>query len=173
MVGGRGIQRKSKTPPTRSQLTNSEFLAAIYDLEDGCDWSNAECPEDLQSKRDELVSELQSLGQEQSDKFDNMPDGLQQGPTGELLEQRAEACENIANEFEGVELDDFDEDLEDEEIDEVRVAWRDENKYDEDVDVPEDDNRFQEMLAEKKAEKAERWLEEKSQELMDVSWDYE
>jgi hypothetical protein len=173
MVGGRGIQRKSKTPPTRSQLTNSEFLGRIYDLEDNVDWSNVECPEDLQSRRDELVSELQALGEEQSDKLSNMPDGLQQSQTGELLEQRAEACENIASEFENVDLDDFEEDLDNEELDEVADTYREENGLEEGEDVPEDNDRYQELVAEKRAEKLEKWLEEKSQELMDVSWDYE
>lgn len=62
MMGSRGVDYRSLTPPKRSQLTMSEFLGAMYDLEDDVNWSSAESPEDLQQMRDDLASELRSLG---------------------------------------------------------------------------------------------------------------
>lgn len=159
MVGGRGVQKKSKTPPTRSQLTNSEFLGAMYDLEDGLSFDQVESPEDLEAVRDEIAGQLRDLGQEQTDKYDNMPDGLQQGDTGQLLEQRAEACENIASEFDDVDLvysEPDDQELEDE-------------IEDKDLTVEEVADRVEEL----KQEKLDEWLDEKKGELNDVGWDYE
>lgn len=96
MTGGRGgSKRYSKEYPSRSQLTQSEFLSALYALEDG-DMVRAETPEDFHA----VAEALRELGQEQQDKFDNMPEGLQQGETGQLIEERAQGCESWADEIE-------------------------------------------------------------------------
>lgn len=159
MVGGRGIQRKSLTYPKRSQLTNSEFLSAVYDLEDGINWGGAESPEDLQQMRDDLAQEVRDLGEQQQEKFDNMPDGLQQGDTGQLLEQRAQACEQYADDLENVDLDydepddqEIEDEIEDAELDAIEVADR---------------------VEKIKEEKLEEWLQEKRDELEGLSWEYE
>lgn len=160
MIGGRGVQRKSLTRPTRSQLTNSDFLGQIYDLEDNADFSG-ESPEDLQAVRDDLVSSLESLADEQDDKYSNMPDGLQQGDTGQLIEARAESCRNIASEFEGIDLD-----YEEPDEDELREELKEE-------DPDADDQTIDVRLEDRKAEKLAEWIDEKRGELQDVSWDYE
>jgi flagellar biosynthesis chaperone FliJ len=96
MVGGRGgAKRYSKERPSRSQLTQSEFLSALYGIEDG-DMASAQTPEEFKS----IAEALRDLGQEQQDKYDNMPEGLQQGDTGQMLEERAQNCESWADEIE-------------------------------------------------------------------------
>jgi hypothetical protein len=167
MVGGRGVQRTSKTPPTRSMLTNSEFLGAIYDLEDNLDTSGT-TPEELQSARDELVSALRDLGEEQQGKYDNMPDGLQQGDTGQLLEGRAQSCEGIADEFDNVDLE-YDEPDEDE----LREAAKEDLNFQEDDHTEDDIAAVEAKVEALKQENLDEWLEEKRGELTDVSWDYE
>ena len=47
-----------------------------------------------------------------------MPDSLQQGPTGELLQGRADSCEEWADSLEGVDLD-VDEPTEDDAIEDI------------------------------------------------------
>lgn len=91
--GGGWIGRtfKSATFPKRSQLTSSAFLGQVYDLEDAI--SAAEGPDDLES----IASDIRQLGDEQTEKFDNMPEGLQQGSTGDLLTERAQQCEEWAD----------------------------------------------------------------------------
>jgi hypothetical protein len=148
MVGGRGVQRKSLTPPRRSQLTNSDFLGQIYDLEDNLDFGSCDSPESLRDARDEIAQQLRDLGQEQQDKFDNMPDGLQQGDTGQLIETRAQSCDDIASAFEDVDLEY--EDPGAEEIAEIEAK-----------------------VNGLKQEKLDEWLGKKRGELEDVSWDYE
>jgi len=132
MVGGRGgAKRYSKTPPTRSQLTQSEFLSALYEIEDGS-MANAQEPGDFR----DIAEALRDLGQEQRDKYDNMPEGLQQGDTGQTLDERASNCESWADEIENAG-DQLETDLTS--IDETWEAWA---KYDADPDnedEPEED----------------------------------
>lgn len=95
MVGGRGgAKRFSKEYPSRSQTTQSEFLSSLYGIEDGS-MKDAQTPEDFKA----VAEELRELGQEQQDKYDNMPEGLQQGDTGQVLEERAQNCESWADEI--------------------------------------------------------------------------
>ena len=56
-----------------------------------------------------MADSLEELAQECRDAYDNMPEGLQQGDTGQLLEQRAEGCEEAANAIRDI-TDGFDED---------------------------------------------------------------
>lgn len=85
---------RQKDPIKRSQLTTSEYLSTLYGLCEQTDDTN-----DLEDFRT-IAEDLRELGQEQRDKFDNMPEGLQQGDTGQMLEERAEACESAADEIE-------------------------------------------------------------------------
>lgn len=173
MVGNRGVRRYSKTKPTRSMLTQSEFLSTIYDLEDGQDWRSADSPEALQSMRDELVENLRQLGEEQSDKQSNLPDNLQYSSTGELLTSRADACDNIADEFDNVVLDDYDNELEDHELDEIADEVREELGLEEDAEVDENVPEYVAKVDAKIEEKLQEWISEKVDELEAVSWDYE
>ena len=100
-----GGKHMSKTPPRPSQLTQSDFLSRQMELEERIGDLKADSLEDLKSEVEEIVSEIQSLGEEQADKVGNLPDSLQQGPTGELLEGRASSCEDWAGELEGVDLE--------------------------------------------------------------------
>lgn len=43
-----------------------------------------------------LAEQVREFGEEQQGKFDNMPEGLQQGDTGQLLEERASNMEQAA-----------------------------------------------------------------------------
>jgi len=87
---------RQKSPFKRSQLTTSDYLGQLYDWED----SKAEIAsmEDAQ----EFADTIRSLGEEQGEKFDNMPEGLQQGDSGQMLEARRDACEAAAGEIEEI-----------------------------------------------------------------------
>ncbi len=87
---------RSKTPFKRSQLTTSDYLGTLYDWED--------TKADLASMEDaeSLVDEIRTHGEEQQEKFDNMPEGLQQGDTGQMIEARATGCEAAATEIEDI-----------------------------------------------------------------------
>jgi len=87
------------TRPKPSQLTNSEFLGRAYELTEQVEDLTEE---DLEDQLQELVDEIECLGEEQDEKWNNMPEGLQQGSTGELLEGRRDMCQEWAYNLEAV-----------------------------------------------------------------------
>lgn len=107
---GRGTEVKSKTYPKPSQLTRSEFLSQAYALQERIE--ALEANDTLPSEVEDIVSDLRSLADEQDEKFNNMPEGLQQGDTGQMLEQRRDSTNEFADELEGLSLDEFEEDEE-------------------------------------------------------------
>jgi hypothetical protein len=87
-------------PIKQSQLTSSDFLSQLYGIEEGFD--EIVHDESAVEALNDAATTLRDLGQEQQDKFDNMPDGLQQGDTGQMLEERANNCEQWADEIEQI-----------------------------------------------------------------------
>ena len=86
---------RSKTPPSRSQLTSSAFYQAIYSAFGDTKINE---PQDVR----DLAETVREIGQEEQSKLDNMPEGLQQGSTGELLQERIDACETSADELDSL-----------------------------------------------------------------------
>ena len=109
--GAPGRLYRSATYPKPWLLTSSPFLQAQYMLEDRI--RTLELDDDLPDARDELVSEIQELGEEQQEKLDNMPDSLQYSPSGEMLQERIYGCETWAQELEGVDLEEDEDEEED------------------------------------------------------------
>lgn len=107
-----GGKHRSKTAPKPSQLTQSSFWSGVYSAQERAEKvPDFDC---LSSDRDEIVSDLESLRDETQEKFDNMPEGLQQGETGQTLEERVSALEDVISELEGVDCDvDLGDDIED------------------------------------------------------------
>lgn len=101
-----GLLKKSKTPPKRSQLTMSEFYGTLYDIQDETHFEAAGDFADLTSMRDDIVSQLEELRDAQQEKLDNMPEGLQQGSTGEMLQERYDALDSAIDELNGVDIPD-------------------------------------------------------------------
>lgn len=96
---------KSKTAPKQSQLTQSEFLSTIYEIQERFEDLDPSNLEDAVSTRDIAVDDLRSLADEQSEKRDNMPESLQDGTVGQLLEDRETNVNDYADELEAVDLD--------------------------------------------------------------------
>lgn len=104
MVGGRGGPKHySKTPPKASQLTQSEFLGRLADISDAVGALAADSG--LEDAAAEIAGQLNELADEQEEKRSNMPDGLQDSATGEMLQERADACRSAAEEIEGITYD--------------------------------------------------------------------
>jgi hypothetical protein len=73
------------------------FIASVESILDDCGTAAEECRDDVQEG------------------FDNMPEGLQQGPTGELIQERVDLLESWQMELQGFSADDYDEDQDPEE----------------------------------------------------------
>lgn len=121
-----GGKNYSKTQPKASQLTQSDFLSQLYDIQDRLGELTADNIEDLQSEVESIAEELNQLAEECHEKHDNMPEGLQEGEVGQMLEERADACENAAGELEGIDFE-YDEQNA---LDEVREEIEEEFKND-------------------------------------------
>ena len=106
---------RSKTPFKASQLTSSAFKSAYLAAQEA--WDDGDKDADAMRSAAEAIREA---GQEAQNAFDNMPEGLQQGDTGQMLEERANYCESAADSLEGLadELDGLEEPEEPEGYDE-------------------------------------------------------
>ncbi len=98
-----GGTHRSKTAPKRSQLTQSNFLSQLYDIED--ELNDLSADDGLPDTIADLSQRLRALASECEDALSNMPEGLQQGDTGQLLQERADACNSAADELEGVDTE--------------------------------------------------------------------
>lgn len=98
---GNGTRMVSKTPPKPSQLTRSGFNSQWRGFAEQIE----ELPLDdgLYDALQEIAGAIRELGEEAQSSLDNMPEGLQQGATGELLTQRVENADSWASEIEGLE----------------------------------------------------------------------
>lgn len=103
-----GVVRRSMKQPRPSQLTESAFFQPLYStmeaFEDACE--DAVSFADFRSACEDVVSALNELADEQEEKFNNMPEGFQQGETGQLLEGRAQSCRDLAESLEAVDIPD-------------------------------------------------------------------
>ena len=83
-----GGRRRQKERPLPEQLTQSGYLQEWYPLQREIESFDG-CADDLNT----LVERVRDLGQEEQDKLENMPESLQDGPSGEILRERNEECE--------------------------------------------------------------------------------
>lgn len=92
----------STTPPRRSQLTKSEFLAWLYDMEDETiGKATASSQSDLETLVDEWKDEIEEQRDELQDRLDNMPEQLQDSSPNQ---ERIECLDDWVSELEGVDL---------------------------------------------------------------------
>lgn len=126
-----GGKHYSKTRPKPSQLTQSPYLGMVRGLMEQIDDFKPEDASDLESLRDEIAGELESLRDETQDNLDNMPEGLQEGDTGQMLQERIDACENAASELQNMDFNfesELDESADEEERAEELQNWLDEQR---------------------------------------------
>lgn len=96
---------KPECMPTRSDLTRSEFYRSLFAIEDAFSKAmgagkQAVDPTIVASAARDAAEELRNLASECEDKRSNMPEGLQDSDTGQLLETRAQECNDKADEIE-------------------------------------------------------------------------
>lgn len=98
---GAGTVVKSKTYPKASQLTRSEFAGTWRSIEE--DIEALPLDDSLHSQLQDIAARLRELADETQSKLDNMPEGLQQGDTGQLLEARVNAANEWADVIEALD----------------------------------------------------------------------
>lgn len=156
MIGRRGVKFYSKTRPKPQQLTRSEYRIAVLDVLDRIAEESLS-PDDI----DDIISDIRQIAEDQDEKFNNLPDSLQNGSSGELLTERKDACEAWADELEAVEAP--------EEIDETDIDDDDLEEHGFDpADLEDDDGEVDEDALNEAREKAvAKYVEAKKQENLD------
>jgi hypothetical protein len=92
-------QIRQLTPIRPSQMTTSAFLSQYYSLQERLQDFNGGIA-DLSDFLNGLAEDARSLGEEEQEKYDNMPESLQGGDTGQMIEERAQAMEAWAESLE-------------------------------------------------------------------------
>ena len=109
-------------PPKPKDLTRSAFWGTLLGIQEE-DFSGAEDTDAVESLRDDVVSQLEDLKSEIEGNLSNMPDSLQQGSTGELLQERIDALDEAISNLQGVDCtaaepdDDDDDEAKQEQLD--------------------------------------------------------
>lgn len=85
---------RQKNSIQRWQLTSSEYLSTLWQLQDGFEASSEGC--------EAAVEVLRELSEQQAERLEAMPQSLQEGDTGQLLSERGSSCEEAANELESI-----------------------------------------------------------------------
>lgn len=94
---------RSKEPFKRWQLTTSEYFSTLWQIEDRLSSFDG-----VFSDLEEIIEELETLRDETQGKFDNMPEGLQQGDTGQMLEERVGELEDLISTLQDLDTDEDD-----------------------------------------------------------------
>lgn len=111
--GGKRVRcGQAACAPKPADLTQSEFLSTLYDIQETT--FPADTIEDLESAKDEVVSRLEELRDQQEEKRSNMPDSLQESDTGNMLQERYDAIDSAISDIESVDITDLDPEDKDE-----------------------------------------------------------
>lgn len=87
---------RQKTPIKPSQMTSSEYLQSVFAIQEGAESYSS--LDDYEGVPDGL----RGIAEREREKFENMPGSLQQSDTGQLLEERASSCDEIADRIEEI-----------------------------------------------------------------------
>ena len=145
-------QIRQLTPIRPSQMTTSEFLSQFYSLQEQLgDFKGG--IDELESFLEELASDARNLGEEEQGKYDNMPEPLQQGDTGQMIEERAQAMGAWADSLDtaastaGEKATEFEENQKAwEEYDEALAAYDSDDEDAEEPDQPDSDRMDEQEL---------------------------
>lgn len=149
----------------QSELTTSEYSSRLLEAQEAFESAviDAASIDDLKSAQSDAVAAVRELSDEQREKLDNMPEGLQQGDTGQLLEQRADACESLADELEGVDIEEPENTGEEE-----WEAFAEENDMEQGED--EEPDAYEGRVREQQDERIKTAVDEAREELQGVDW---
>jgi uncharacterized protein YukE len=120
--------RKSATRPNRAMLTQNDFLSEVYDAFD-VDLPAIADAEDLRA----VAQRVRDAGEELQSRFDDLPEGFQQGDTAQQMEERANSASEVAD-----QIDSAADDLETE-LDRI-AAWEAYAQREADGELGEDED---------------------------------
>jgi len=96
-----GGKHRSKTAPKASQLTQSSHISGVLAAGERLGDLDAEqSVADNIAIIEEVIGDLENLKEEAENSHDNMPEGLQDGEVGEMLQERADTLESAISDLE-------------------------------------------------------------------------
>lgn len=113
--------------PKQSEMTQSEFLSTIWGIEEEIAKLGIDDLAEPQSVIENFTGQLEELRDETEDRLSNMPEQLQDAPTGELLQGRVDCVQEMIDELEAIDTD-IDEELD---VDERKRLERQQEIYEE------------------------------------------
>lgn len=126
-----GGKHYSKTPPKPSQLTQSEFWSQVFEFQEReleisipDDGSLDTLKENADAVVEEIRQDIESLRDEQQEKFDALPENFQDADTGQRIQGRIDALDEAISELENIDTD-FEEGEDDEEPDDKKSRIED------------------------------------------------
>ncbi|HUW14874.1 MAG TPA: hypothetical protein VM537_34460 [Anaerolineae bacterium] len=120
-----GGKHRSKDRPRPSQLTQSKLSGAYAAQESIEDLSGETDIDTIRSVVESAISEIQEVAEEYRDSADTIRETFSESPTADECEEKAEALESYAEELEGVTLDEWS----DEPDEDDKATWGDETSY--------------------------------------------
>lgn len=101
----------SKAQPRPSQLTRSEFYSQYFAIQERIadELPGLEEEDDFKAFIDDIVEEIQALEDDTQSKLDNMPEQLQYGDTGQLMQERVDRLIGWADELSSIDIQISDE----------------------------------------------------------------
>jgi hypothetical protein len=115
-----GGKRVSTTPPKPKDLTQSDFLISVYNIEEEIENFMASDKDSFDNQKEDILNQIEELKSETEDKLGNMPEQLQYAPTGELLQERIDGLDEWYNELDSIDFE-IDEDEIKEEVKEEGI----------------------------------------------------
>jgi len=107
-----GGKHFSKEQPKPSQLTQSAYMSGVLALQEMIDEFPLNEVADLEMLRDDVDSQLDEIKSTVEDSLSNMPEGLQQGETGSMMQERIDACDSAQSDAQSLDTE-FTSDLTD------------------------------------------------------------
>jgi len=97
-----GQKQKSRTKPSRSRLTQSNFYSQLWDIQDAVETFTVE---GIEGDLETMKSDLQNLLDECQGSLDNMPEQLKEtSDSGVTLGERIENMETYINELDAIDV---------------------------------------------------------------------
>jgi hypothetical protein len=112
----------------------SDYKVQAYGLNERVeDFKNDGTIESVNSFLEELISDAEALRDEQQEKLDGMPEGFQQGSSGEKIQERIEALDAFISELEGVDEPEFEPEEDDGDGEDEVTSENEEGQTEEDL----------------------------------------
>lgn len=129
-----GGKHLSKEQPKPSQLTQSAYTSGVLALGEMIDDYPLNEAGDLEMLRDDVDTQLDEIKSTVEDSLSNMPEGLQQGETGSMMQERIDACDSAQSDVQSLdteftsELVDSDDPPTEDELAEELQTWLDDKR---------------------------------------------